>query len=162
MLHRNEGRVGSGPQAGGRDRPPAPWAVRARWGDGLWMGVWMLIFWGGLVALIASAIRGGRSGRTGDGYGAPGALEILEGALRQRRDLRRGVPGKEADPCSADAVGAEASRNSRGSRDPQVPTACAVKALLPRCARFGHLTVRWRRPSTSGPMVPYRTGPSTL
>jgi putative membrane protein len=48
------------------------------WGGGIWMGLWMLVFWGGIIALVASAIRGGSSGRTGVGHRAPHAGEILE------------------------------------------------------------------------------------
>jgi putative membrane protein len=48
------------------------------WGGGIWMGLWMLVFWGGIIPLIAYAIRGGSSGRTGAGHRAPDARELLE------------------------------------------------------------------------------------
>lgn len=50
------------------------------WSDGLWMGVAMFVFWGGIIALIALAIRGGRNSATGDRHHhhSPGAREILE------------------------------------------------------------------------------------
>jgi uncharacterized membrane protein len=43
------------------------------------MGLWMLVFWGGIIALIADAVRGGSSGRTGVGHRAPDAGELFEG-----------------------------------------------------------------------------------
>lgn len=48
------------------------------WGGGLWMWLGMVVFWVGIIAVIAYAIRGGRSTGTGDGYRGPSAREILE------------------------------------------------------------------------------------
>lgn len=47
------------------------------WGGGLWMWLGMVLFWVGILAVIAYAIRGGRSAGAGDGYRAPSAREIL-------------------------------------------------------------------------------------
>ena len=44
----------------------------------LGMGLWMLVFWGGIIALIVWAIRGGSSGRRDEGRRAPDARQILE------------------------------------------------------------------------------------
>lgn len=48
------------------------------WAGGLWMSLWILVFWGGIIALIVWAVRGGSSGRTGEGHRAPDAKQILE------------------------------------------------------------------------------------